>query len=155
MENQELLSVAEYAKIKGVSVQAVYKQLNNSLKPYVVEVDGKKKIKSTVFESEVEKVDKPLNQPLNQPSTESLNHNLIETLNKTIELLQSQLQTKDEQIKALNDRLEQALTNNAQSNYLTATALTEGLPTATEEQNSAVDIQPTKTSVLKKIFKRK
>lgn len=155
MENKEFLSIAEYAKIKGVSVQAVYKQLNNSLKPYLIIVEGKKKLKSTVLNSEVEKIVKPLNQPLKQPSIEDLNHSLIETLNKTVALLQEQLQTKDEQIKALNERLEQALNNTSQSNYIAATAINEGLPTAAaEEQSNAAEDTPQKKSIFQRIFKR-
>lgn len=40
--NQEYLSIKEFAAAVGVSQQAIYKQLNNKLKPYLKMVDNKK-----------------------------------------------------------------------------------------------------------------
>ena len=45
-----LLTVKEYAKIKNVTVQSVYKRLNAGLKEYAVEIDGKKYIKRSVLD---------------------------------------------------------------------------------------------------------
>jgi len=45
-----LLTVKEYAKMKNVTVQSVYKRLNAGLKEYAVEIDGKKYIKRSVLD---------------------------------------------------------------------------------------------------------
>lgn len=50
----ELIGVAEYAERYGVTVQAVYKRLKTSLKPFVYMVDGKKCIDITAL-SETQK----------------------------------------------------------------------------------------------------
>ena len=49
MENG-LLTIKEYADIKGVSVQSVYKRVKAGLKEYCVEIDGKKYIRAEVLE---------------------------------------------------------------------------------------------------------
>ena len=41
-ENQELITVAEYAKARGVTTAAVYKRLDKGLKPWVKVINGKK-----------------------------------------------------------------------------------------------------------------
>lgn len=53
MEN-ELLTVLEYAEMKNVSVQSVYKRLKTGLKEYCVEIDGKKYIKRSALEQSAE-----------------------------------------------------------------------------------------------------
>lgn len=148
--NNEYITVAEYAKIKNISVQSVYKQLNKGLKPWFKVVDGKKCLLSTVLTEDIKPHSTKVDKPLNQPSTEVLNQSLIDTLNKTIELLQEQLKTKDNQIEELNRRLEQALNNNSQSNYIAAAAVADTkiaeLPQSNEET--------TKKGFFKKIFKK-
>lgn len=42
MDGKIYLSVKEFAKLAGITEQAVYKQLNNKLEPYVHEIDNKK-----------------------------------------------------------------------------------------------------------------
>lgn len=156
MENKELLSVAEYAKAKGVSVQSVYKQLNNRLKPYLKEVDGKKYLLSTVLTEIQPNNSTAVEQPFNNRSTEVLNQSLVETMQKTIEILQNQLSIKDEQIKQLNERLEQALQTVSQSHFIAASAITEGNAADTEETpQTVITTEETKKSLFAKIFKRK
>lgn len=46
MTNKELFSVGEFAKKVGVSTQAIYKQLDNKLFPYLTTVDNRKMIKA-------------------------------------------------------------------------------------------------------------
>ena len=53
MEN-DLLTVLEYAEMKNVSVQSVYKRLKTGLKEYCVEIDGKKYIKRSALEQSAE-----------------------------------------------------------------------------------------------------
>lgn len=63
----ELLTVQEFAEKAGVSVQAVYKRLNNSLNPYIQLVEGRKMLKSSalseVYGVEVEQPIQPFIQP--------------------------------------------------------------------------------------------
>lgn len=116
---KEYISVSEYAKIKGVSKQAVYKQLNNKLKPFVEMVDGKKCLKIKVLEEveqpKVNQVEQPFNQveqPLNN-QVESLFAKQIEEKDKTIQSLLRQVENLQEQ----NGRLTELLHN---SQYLLA-----------------------------------
>lgn len=98
---KEYISVSEYAKIEGISVQAVYKRLNGSLKPFLIVKDGKKLIKSECLSSTYSTTFKP------EFKTDS-------TLDSTIvEMLKAQLEVKDRQIEALqkqNEALTAALT---------------------------------------------
>lgn len=153
--NAEHITVAEYAKIKGVSVQSVYKQLNNRLKPYLIMVENKKCLKSTVLEELKNDNSTKVEQPFNNFSTEVLNQSLIETLQKNIEILQNQLEVKDEQIKQLNERLEQALQTVSQSHYIAASAITEGNAADTEETPQTVITEEKKKGIFERLFKRK
>ena len=47
--SDELITISEYAKIKGISRQAVYKQLPTKLSKYVVMVDNKKYLQRAVL----------------------------------------------------------------------------------------------------------
>ena len=147
--NAEHITVAEYAKIKGVSVQSVYKQLNNRLKPYLIMVENKKCLKSTVLEELKNDNSTAVKQQFNNHSTEVLNQSLIETLQKNIEILQNQLEVKDEQIKQLNERLEQALQTVSQSHYIAASAITEGNAADTEETPQTVITEEKKKNLTK------
>ena len=151
----EYITVSEYAKIKGVSVQSVYKQLNNRLKPFLIMVENKKCLKSTVLEELKNDNSTAVKQPLNNFSTEVLNQSLIETLQKNIEILQNQLEVKDEQIKQLNERLEQALQTVSQSHYIAASAITEGNAADTEETPQTVITEEKKKGIFERLFKRK
>ena len=82
-------------------MQAVYKRLNGSLKPFLIVKDGKKLIKSECLSSTYSTTFKP------EFKTDS-------TLDSTIvEMLKAQLEVKDRQIEALqkqNEALTAALT---------------------------------------------
>lgn len=152
----EYITVAEYAKIKGVSSQAVYKQLNKRLKPFFIMVENQKCLLSTVLDEDETKNSTAVQQPFNNHSTEVLNQSLIEMLQKNNEVLQRQLEIKDEQIKQLNERLEQALQTVSQSHYIAASAITEGNNADTEETPQTVTVtEQKKQSLFAKIFKRK
>lgn len=151
----EYITVSEYAKIKGVSVQSVYKQLNNRLKPFLIMVENKKCLKSTVLEELKNDNSTKVEQPFNNFSTEVLNQSLIETLQKNIEILQNQLEVKDEQIKQLNERLEQALQTVSQSHYIAASAITEGNAADNEETPQTVITEEKKKGIFERLFKRK
>ncbi len=48
-ENKRYLTVAEYCEYIGITKQAVYSKLEKTLKPYVIEIDGKKYIDTVIF----------------------------------------------------------------------------------------------------------
>ena len=106
----ELLTVQEFADVAGISKQAVYKALNNKLKPFVQLVDGKKMLKNQalreVYGVEVEQPDNPTLNNQSQP---------LETV---IAMLQRELEVKNGQIEALqrqNELLTSALENTTSS----------------------------------------
>lgn len=81
------ITIAEYAKIKGVSVQAVYKRLNTSLKPFVKQVENRKMLDIACLE---EKVHSTVEQPY------STDNSTVE-----IDLLRRLLTDKDKEIERL------------------------------------------------------
>lgn len=104
--NKKYISVSEYAKIKGISKQAVYKQLNNKLKKFVVVVDNKKCLDIAVLSvEELNQVEKLLNQPLNQVEQPTDNH--------LLSLLEKQIEEKDNTIKSLLAQIESLQEQNA------------------------------------------
>ena len=115
MEDKQYLSVSEYAEIKGISKQAVYKQLNNKLKNFVVEVENQKYIdRAALTEEQKQKVEQPLNpkveqveQPFN-PNFQPLLEKQIEEKDKQIERLFQQIEEKDKQIETLQNLLNQS-----------------------------------------------
>lgn len=123
VENQ-YISVKEFAKRAGKSVQAIYKGLNNRLNQYVKLVDNQKMLDiralQEVYGIEVEQ---PIQPELTTNSTEeSTNDTVIDTLLEQIEILRNELDVKNEQIRekdkqlnekdnqmaALNKRLEES-----------------------------------------------
>lgn len=136
MRDKELFTVKEYSEAAGVTQQAVYKRLNKGLSKFVVEVDGQKFIKREALE-ELEAKRQEQESQDNQTSRHETDFSLmVETLSKTIDLLQNQLAVKDDQIRELNARLEQALNNTSQSHYIAAQAQKKALDNgeAGEEQ---------------------
>ena len=115
MEKKQLLSVSEYAEIKGISKQAVYKQLNNKLKNFVVEVENQKYIDWAVlseeentqnlpkFNNQKLKVEQQFNNQI-QPLLEQQ----IKEKDRQIENLFKQIEQKDKQIETLQELLSQS-----------------------------------------------
>ena len=108
MTNESYITVSEYATLKGISKQAVYKQLNNKLQPFLIMVDGKKYIdKKALSEEENQKlneVEQPFNQPLNNQSQPFLESQIAEK-DKVIESLLRQIENLQEQNSKLTDLL--------------------------------------------------
>jgi hypothetical protein len=111
MSADNLLTVAEYADAKRITKQAVYKQLNNRLKEFLVVVDGKKyidkaalgdseKTDSTEVKQDSTEVEQPLNNQI-QPWLQAQ----IEEKDKTIESLLRQVETLTQQNATLTDLL--------------------------------------------------
>lgn len=125
MEN-ELLTVLEYAEIKNVSVQSVYKRLKTGLKEYCVEIDGKKYIKRSALERNAEPPEP------NQPKTYSEDY--VQQLLERIEGLeadkadlkaekmqmQQRIDEKDAHIQDITERLTVLLKNEQDKTALMA-----------------------------------
>ena len=117
--NKDYITISQYAEIKGISKQAVYKKLNNQLKDSLILIDNKKCLKIEVLDEverqELNQVEQPLNQveqPLNN-QFKPLFEKELEEKNNTIKSLLKQIETLQEQ----NSRLTELLGN---SQYLLA-----------------------------------
>lgn len=122
------LSIKDFATAAGVSVQSVYKRLNqvdNSLNQYSTQVDGKKMLNiqalQDIYGIEVEQ---PVEQPLNLNIKPDLTgeNDIYKALLQQLDILQEQLQVKDQQISDLNSRLQDSLNLLDQQQKLTAVA---------------------------------
>ena len=91
---KEYISIKEFAEVVGISQQAVYKQLNNKLKPYLKVVENKKMLDKSAVELFK-------NDRKSQQNEQQLN-------NKLIEMLQTELDRKNEQIAELQKLLDQS-----------------------------------------------
>ena len=114
--NKGFISVSDYAKLRGVSVAAVYKRLGGSLKPYYKEIDGKKFLSVDVLEAEgikpVEKGIQPGIKPQEvqehpgeeeQAGTPGSQDTTPAAFLVALEALERQLSEKDRQIQRLQD----------------------------------------------------
>ena len=113
--NNDLMTVAEVAKLVDKSRQAVYKQLTNSLQPYVVKVDNKTMLKksvlteyfkinlSTKFSKKTTNVDNR-SQPDCQPLSTELN-SILDVLKGQLEVKDEQLEAKDEQMRNKDEQI--------------------------------------------------
>lgn len=151
MDNKkDYITVSQYAEIKGISKQAVYKQLNNKLNNFVKLVDGKKCLDISVLtEVEQEKVNQ-VEQPFNQVEQQFNNpfqplfEKQIEEKDKTIQSLLRQVENLQEQ----NSRLTELLHN---SQYLLAAEQRKALETEKQPPQD-MEEQPQETRAEKKGF---
>lgn len=105
MNENKLVTVAEFAKKAGISKQRVYQLLNKSLKEFVQEVENRKMIDTQAlklfeFQGACSSDDSNLNgieQDL-ETNKKDKKSDLIPLLQKTVEVLQEQLTEKDKQI---------------------------------------------------------
>lgn len=108
MDKKEFISISEYAEIKGISKQAVYKQLNTKLKKYSIEVDGKKYLSIEALEenefNSVEQNESTFNQRFNSDFQLILEEQLAKK-DEQIESLMRQIENLQEQNKTLSDLL--------------------------------------------------
>lgn len=86
---KEYISIKEFAELAGVSQQAIYKQLNNKLKTYLKIVDGKKTLEKSALEL--------FRKQENSSTVEQ----------QLINMLQTELNKKNEQIATLQKLLDQ------------------------------------------------
>lgn len=109
--NDTFISISEYAKLRGVSVAAVYKRLDGTLKPYTKTINGKKCISKRAFELDgIQQVIEGFQPGLNTVETRQVQDKEEEAaapadaaLLKALEALQNQLSEKDKQIERLQE----------------------------------------------------
>ena len=107
---EKYISISEYAKKTNVSTAAVYKRLKTSLKPFLIEVEGKKFLKSEVLKEEFSTVENGLKPDFDNVVNEvenPKNLNILEEYKDIISILQQQIENKDKQIEKLEQRLEE------------------------------------------------
>lgn len=102
------ISVSQYAEIKGISKQAVYKQLNGKLKEFLIVVDNQKFIDLNAL-NEVERerlnnIEQPVEQQFNN-SFQLFFEKQIEEKDKQIESLLNQIDQLQDQNTKLTDLL--------------------------------------------------
>lgn len=98
MNEDQYLSVKEFAQVAGVSVQAVYKRLSKDLKPFVKEIEGRKVIDKRALK-EVYGKDQ-------EDQEEKVDNDLINVLLNQINLLTNELNQKNSEINELHRLLE-------------------------------------------------
>lgn len=106
--SEKLLTVSEVARLANVTTQYIYKLLDNTLQPYVVMVDNKKRLKQSVI-TEFFKVElqPKLSTDTNQSPSElprdtnqsQTNYQPDTTTNTLIDFFKDQMKNKDEIIK--------------------------------------------------------
>lgn len=134
MNQDQYLSVKEFAQAAGVSVQAVYKRLLNGLEPFVKEVEGRKVIDKRALK---EVYGKDQEEP-----EEKVDNDLINVLMDQINLLTNELNQKNSEINELHRLLE-----NEQKLRLVDKSVSEP-----EESESDQEERESKKSWWRKIF---
>ena len=123
-EKPQYITVAQYAEIKGISKQAVYKRLNNLLQPFLIVVESRKYIDIAALTAEEQGrlfgVEQPFEQPennQNQPTAEFWQRQIeekdstIASLLRQIDILQEQNSRLTDTIQEQNSRLTELLAN--------------------------------------------
>lgn len=113
IDNQEYISINEFAKEVGYSPQGIYKKINNPLNPLnelVKTVKGVKylpKSSISVFsvETVIENSGNSLNDNLNDLNTENKEETAQDITAEIIKMLKAELEIKNKQIEDLNTRL--------------------------------------------------
>ena len=171
MNNNESLSVSEFAAAANVKPQTIYKQLTGRLEPYVITVRGKKRIRKEALtdfysENQPESTENQPNSTENiQPNStenqpESTQNQQIEALNRLIEMVQNELEEKnkqlaikDKQIQELNDRLAEAMQLTKGQQYIAAADKTTELLEADNKSDIIInETEPKQKNIKKKSF---
>lgn len=100
MENEKYLTVKQFAEQVGMTQQGIYRQLNNKLKLYYSDVDGKKMIKADAV--------KLFNSELNNNLTTDIKefNNKIEQLNNDVEHLNNVVKDVEQQLSESKVKLQ-------------------------------------------------
>lgn len=112
IKQNNLLTIQEFAKLANVSVQSVYKRLNNSLNPFLQQVDNQKMLEiralTEIYGIEVE-------QPFKPELNNLLNSDEVKFLRKQIELLYAELEKEREHNREKDNKLLETLSKLADS----------------------------------------
>lgn len=100
-----LLTVKEYAQMKNVTVQSVYKRLNAGLKDYAVEIEGKKYIKRSVLD--MPEAEEPVKEQ--QPEQQEVKTYTEEYVQLLLERIEDLKQDKVDLQKALDQQQQLSL----------------------------------------------
>lgn len=105
-EQDELLTVQEFAEKAGISVQAVYKRLNNSLNSYVKLVNGRKMLRvSALYEVYGVNVEQPIKLCIQPGLNHETDNSEVIFLRKQVEQLQAELSKERQHSRALAERV--------------------------------------------------
>ena len=115
MADKNLITVAEYAKIRGCSTAAVYKRLETTLKPYSKTVNGKTYLSrqvladeglSTVENEEGNNSTERQRLNITVDNQENAVRNVEESIaGQAIKILEGQLAAKDQEIARLHQEI--------------------------------------------------
>lgn len=153
----EYISVSEFAKMAGVSRQAIQQRLTTSLAEFVkADSKGIKLLNIKGLELFGVSIDKTTDKPKSkvEQGTEQDEKDIlyqalsqtIESLNKTVENLNNQIGVKDKQIESLTQLLNQQQQLQAQQQKL--------LDDKTADQEQDREEKTTKKGIFKKLFSR-
>lgn len=165
---QEYMTIKEFAAAAGVTEQAVYKQLNNKLSTYSTTLNGKKVLKiEALKEYKSKEVETELSQKLSETEEkvnqlkEQLRQQKVDELSRQVEELKEQLKTKDQQIGSLHDLLRESQEALSRQQQLTAiqekriTELTASEPeTASTVEHEGSEEDQTAAGRKKGLFRR-
>lgn len=114
LDQNEYIGISEFAKRVKVSKQAIYQQLDKKLKPYLIVIDGKKKLNikaiSEVYDKQSEEIDKEVEQEENNKLIDILTRQLIEKDNqidgliKSLSVAQMQFTEVSHRLQVLEDK---------------------------------------------------
>lgn len=99
---KEYISIKEFAAAVGVSQQAIYKQLNNKLQPYLKVIDKKKMLDKSAISMFLKKDD-----------SNDIQQQLLNMLQQELKEKNQQISEKDKQIAELQKLLDQSQKLNA------------------------------------------
>lgn len=131
---EDKITIADYAKIKGISKQAVYQKLNKSLKEFLILEQGKKYISiNALTANELKKLEQVEQVELNNIKQEnSTPKKEDKTDSAEVVFLRQQIEEKDRQIEML---MEQAKSLSEQNLRLSELLKNDQFLLATEQAN--------------------
>ena len=150
-DSEEVLTVKQCAEELNLTPQAIYKQLNTRLSPYLVEKNGVKMLKRQaildIFPDHAEKSEKS-EENASQEAFNQLSNSYQQLLNT----LQTELKQKDEQIKSLQMLLSQQQQLLAQQQQINLLSLKQPDPPADAPVHNTADPAPVTPDEPKKSF---
>lgn len=158
MNEENFLTVKQFAERAGISTQRVYQLLAKDLQSYCKVIGNTKYINISALEQFTTKpICKDLQEDLPsdlQALTKAL-QDQIDTLQKHNDLLTQQLEVKDKQINTLTESLQATTAALTSAQALHAGTIQGQLTMQSERSDDVPQAEETKRGILKRIFKRK